>query len=382
MKAIRLGCVGVKFAFVLCATEFAYAGDAAPASGDKATSESEEEGGGDPSATGVPIEVATKAQKEVARKQLQLGIDLLDAGKFEQALDVLRMSHQRVASPNTRLMIARALSKLERNPEAYNELQLALGEAKALARGASKYEDTVEAAEAELAAVRAKVAFVHLDPGMQVSLQGQSVEPARWSQPIVLPAGKAELELRLANGQSRKQSLDLSAGQDLRVPLMLAEPPPDEAPASTPIEPVAITKQPIASDGVSRKTLAWASVGIAGVGAAGFLAFGFLNKNRFEELEEQCTDTSCPAALREEAETGRTYQTLANVGLGVGAVGLLSATYFFLTAGDASPKLEKGRTSRTAARRTSPFHVSKAKVDSNTPYIVVGTHSVTLTGRF
>jgi hypothetical protein len=378
--------VGVKFAVVLCAAQLAHAAESATAANDKAESESEEaepgEGNADPSAVGVPIELASKAQKEVARKQLQLGIDLLDAGKFAQALEVLRMSHQRVASPNTRLMIARALSKLERNPEAYAELQLALSEARMLARGASKYEDTVEAAEAELATVRGKVALVQLDLGMHVSMQGKPLEAERWSQPLVLPAGKTEFEFRLANGQTRKQSLELSAGQEVKVPLLLETTPSDVSPPPVAHEPSTINKQPIASDGVSRKTLAWASVGIAGVGLLGFATFGFLNKSRFEELEDQCTDTSCPVALREEAETGRTYQSLANVGLGVGAVGLLSATYFFLTASDARPKLEQGRATRTAKQRPSMFQVSKSKFDANAPYIVVGTHSVTLTGRF
>jgi hypothetical protein len=56
-----------------------------------------------------------------------------------------------------------------------------------------------------------------------------------------------------------------------------------------------------------------------------------LNKTQFEDIDDQCSNARCPADLRDDAETGRLYQTVANVSLGVGVVGLATGLYFLLS---------------------------------------------------
>ncbi|HEX2731160.1 MAG TPA: CDC27 family protein [Polyangiaceae bacterium] len=366
---------GVWLAAGICVLRPAHADDkpAAAKAPDEASAPSDADKP-DEEAMGVPIEVASKAQKEVARKQLQLGIDLLDAGKPADALQVLRMSYQRVESPNTRLMIARALEKLERYPEAYAELQQALSEAEPLARGASKYEDTVAALQSELEQVKAKVALVHLDLGMTLTAEGKPIEPERWGRVVVLPEGHTAFELKLANGQSRNVSTTLAGGKETTVALLLAAPANAEAaPAELAQPKPAVTSQE--QPGVSRKTLGWIGVGMAGVGAASFVTFGLLDKAKHERLSDECGNGVCPADLRDDAERGRTYQSLANVGIGVGVVGLITATYFFLSA-RSEPKLS-GSDSLRASAGTPSQHATQAS-----PQIVIGARSVAISGRF
>ena len=74
-------------------------------------------------------------------------------------------------------------------------------------------------------------------------------------------------------------------------------------------------------------------MGLAGLAA--FTIFGLVNNSKFSDLESECPNDRCPERLADGAEAGRTYQTLANVGLGVGLVGLGTAAVLLLT--DSSP---------------------------------------------
>lgn len=274
----------------------------------------------------VPIEVASDAQKQVARKQLQLGIDLFKAQKYDEALEMLRMSHEKVASPNTRLMIANTLVKLDQLVEAYRELQQVLEEAEPLALGESKYERTVEAARAVLKSLDSKLGFVQLRPGATISMDGDVLSGHPWSEPLPVLPGRRTFQLALDNGQQREVRVDVMAGQTVEVDLSLEPPTVEQVPPPEPAPPL----PPVERAAVSYEALAWSGVAVAAVGAASFAVFGALSSSRHQQLLDECAGTQCPASLREVAEEGRTYQTLANVGLGVGVVGLIGATTFFV----------------------------------------------------
>jgi hypothetical protein len=71
-------------------------------------------------------------------------------------------------------------------------------------------------------------------------------------------------------------------------------------------------------------------VGVVGLGA--FTVFGLMNNSKFDDIEKQCAGGSrCPDSLGSDAETGRSYQTFANVGLGVGVVGVATAVVLLIS---------------------------------------------------
>src|SRR4051794_11034742 len=67
------------------------------------------------------VHSAEKDQKAGAQKTYEAGTKLYDSKHFDEALAAFRASYQIVASPNSRLMIARCLRDLGRNAEAYRE---------------------------------------------------------------------------------------------------------------------------------------------------------------------------------------------------------------------------------------------------------------------
>src|ERR1700692_1298187 len=65
---------------------------------------------------------ATPVQREQASARFKTGKALMDQGKFDGALKELRASLDIVASPTTRLLVARCLVKMGKLVEGYAEL--------------------------------------------------------------------------------------------------------------------------------------------------------------------------------------------------------------------------------------------------------------------
>lgn len=68
-----------------------------------------------------------------------------------------------------------------------------------------------------------------------------------------------------------------------------------------------------------------AGYAVLGVGAAGVVTFviaGLAARSKHDQLVEACGDASCPDGSHQgDIDAGRTYQTVANVGLLVGVAG-------------------------------------------------------------
>jgi hypothetical protein len=288
---------------------------------------------------------ATPAALKAAQKSFESANAAYDARRFDEALKTFRASYDIVASPNSRLMIARSLRELGRVDEAYQEFEASLADARAAAtKDAKKYGKTVAAAEAEIVNLRQRVALVKVEiaeapPGTTVHVGDRTIDAGSLARPLVLPPGAAVISARAPSGESAEQKLELAAGteQTVRLTLSNATAPAVEAPPS-PTEPSARqqahTSVDTASGGAPLRTLGIVVGGIGVVGLAGFAIFGSLNNSKFDELESECTpDGTCPPERQDDIDSGRTYQTLANVGLIVGAVGVAVGTTLFVVGG-------------------------------------------------
>ena len=108
------------------------------------------------------FEDATAAQLRAAQKTFEAADELYDGEQFESAIATFRTSYGIVASPNTRLMIARAMQKLGDVRGAYAELESAVSLAEKAATKRKKYEPTLKAVREELAVLRGRVGFLDL----------------------------------------------------------------------------------------------------------------------------------------------------------------------------------------------------------------------------
>lgn len=298
-------------------------------------------------AAGVPIEKASKDQLKAAQRTFEAADGLFDAKRYKEAITAYRASNEIVASPNSRLMIARSLAALGQLDDAYYELVGAVNDAKSAAAADSKYAPTLKAAEAELAAMEPKVGRVELVladsvKGAKVNVGPRTIATLDLDEPVVVTPGNIVVVAALPDGRSVRKELSVAAGATAKVELDIPTDAP-AAPLAAPAErkPAASTQDaaPPAGKASSLRPVAYVAGGIGVAGLATFAIFGLMNKSKFDDLESSCTGGHCGPDRQDDIDAGRRYQTIATVGLAVGIIGVgTGATLFFLSGDKKAPE--------------------------------------------
>lgn len=281
---------------------------------------------------------------EKAQALFKKGSALYAAKKYALALQEFRASYAAVPSPNSRLYIARCLNEMGDHVEAYLEFEAVADEAGARAASEPRYAKTQEAAQAERDDVAKKIALVtitvsHPEFATALRVGGNDVPPERWGKPLPIRAGQVEIVLISTAGAPDTQTLTLVAGETKDISV-------DAAP--TPTGGGVTAEVTLGSSSSSSEVPPSPRAGLrpyayvaGGVGLAGFALFtvtGIMANSTYSDLSSSC-DGPCPPDRSDDVDAGKTQQTLANVGLIVGAVGIAAgATLFVLsvTGGEAS----------------------------------------------
>ena len=264
----------------------------------------------------------------------------IEAKDWERATRELRGSLESVNSPNARLELARALREWSKPAEAWAEYGRVIEDATKLAAKEERYSKTADAATGERAELEAKLAFValtvhHAPPNALLKAGGRPVPTAEWGAPIVVSPGAVDVVLADASGKElARKTVAASVGAKTAVELDGQPPPPPVAlvvPEETPVPspppaPMASTSAGSATILRSYAYLA-AGVGVAGMGA--FALFGVMSQSAYSDLQSAC-HPGCPADKRGEISSGRTDQTVANVGLAVGLAGVATGVGLFI----------------------------------------------------
>jgi hypothetical protein len=281
-------------------------------------------------AAGVDPSRATAVQREQAQARFAKGKKLLSQHKREQALTEFRASHEIVASPNTRLLVARCLLEMGRLVEAYAELGRTLAEAQELQKEDSRYSKTAESALDERHALAPKLGFASVtlhNAGLDTKLMvaEEEIRRAAWSEPVPLAPGTTEMRIETPGRPVVRKSITVAAGEtialtlDAGAPRLAAAPKPVSTPAF--VAP--------ASPSTGLRPFAYVAGGIGVLGLATFGIAGGMARSKYNQLDRECGGP-CPDAREDEIASGRTQQTIANVGLVVGLVGIASGVTLFV----------------------------------------------------
>jgi hypothetical protein len=322
---------------------------------------------------------ASAAQKREALQHFVAGKRAAKGKKWERAVSELRASLEIVNSPNARLVLSRALRDSGLLGDAWEEYGRTAADASKLAGREPQYTQTASAAVKERGEIEGRLAFltvslVNAPDGAALIVGGRAIPPEQWGAPISVAPGTVDVVVTDASGQEiARQTVGAAVGGKKFVSLdakghteTLAgapvAPAPGAAPAATtpaapPVVPPAAlpASAPASAESSSVDATADAAAHpgdrtglrpyayVAGrVGAAGLLAFGILgamDHSTYSDLQGAC-HPGCPADKQGEISTGRTEQTLANVGLVVGIMGVAAgATLFVLSI---PPKMTPG----------------------------------------
>jgi hypothetical protein len=264
-------------------------------------------------------------------KRFAEAVRLYKEGDAARALPLFEQLLAETDSPNANLYVGHCLVKLARYVEAYRAYSTTVSAT--VERNDSKYEPTKDAARAQLAALDLRVAklviaLAELPTGIQVTIDGEELDPGRIGTPVILEPGD-HVVVATAEGMTPvRRNAQVKAGETRTLALALrsreekSEPEPDTAPSATP-DPAARHR--------SLATLGWAGAGIGIAGVSVFAVAGLRAKSIHDALEESCGEQPCTdAAHHEDASQGKTMQTVANTGLLVGAVGAAAGTFLLL----------------------------------------------------
>jgi hypothetical protein len=284
-------------------------------------------------ADGVLPAEASPVQREQAQSRFLRGKDLMAKQSYDLALAEFRASHDIVASPNTRLEVARCLLAMGRLVDAYAELGRTSVEAKELEAEDNRYERAYQAATAERNELQPKLGFVTLTidnptDATRVVVGGEEIRRAAWTEPAPVVAGTTEIVVSTPGHADVTRSVTLAAGASTALTVDAQSGAPDaQAPA--------VTTQPPSIPPPHPNHLRTYAYVAGGVGAAGLLTFAILGAmahSDYSDLQSACGGGPCPASKSDEISSGKTKQTVANVGLAVGIAGAaVGATLFVIS---------------------------------------------------
>lgn len=284
-------------------------------------------------AGGVEPAKATPVQREQAQARFLKGRDLYNAKKYDAALAELSGSLDIVASPNTRLYVARCLRDMGRVVAAYAELGRTSVEAKELLRDDNRYEKAAQAATDERATLGKKLGFLdvrvaHAAPNTTLKVGNDEVRRGGWEEPIPVLPGTAVVIVETPSHAPIRQEIQIAVGQHQSVAIDAAAEAVAEAPAAGAAP--AATDAP-ETTGPTLRPYFYATAGLAVVGLTTFIVAGSLANSSYSKLKDACGSAPCPPGHTDDISSGKTQQTFANVGLAVFVIaGAASVTLFFV----------------------------------------------------
>jgi hypothetical protein len=295
-------------------------------------------------ADGVLLSEATPVQREQAQSRFRRGKELMDKGSYDEAVAEFRASHDIVASPNTRLELARCMRAAGRLVPAYAELGRTMVEAKELVGEDQRYQRAYDAAAAERAQLEPDLGFVILtienpSDGTRVVVGGEEIRRAAWSEPAPVVAGSTEIHVQTPGHADLSRSVTLAAGDKMPLTIDAQSAVPLEAPPPVvPVASVAAGPVPIAEHGPDLRPWAYVAGGVGVAGLGTLAIFGVLAQSSYDDLQTACRGALCPAAKHGEISSGKTDEVIANVGLTVGILGAVAGgVLFVLSLPKASP---------------------------------------------
>lgn len=269
-----------------------------------------------------------------AEAKFDKGLRLFKAGKMADALSIFREVAEGNGSPNARLYVGHCLQQLGKYVEAHKAFTAVVKQT--TQRGDTKYEPTREAALAQLGLLEPRIAKIvvslaDVPPGLAVALDGTALEEKELGSPIVVEPGTHKIEGTATDMAPVSRDVNVEAGESKTT--ILAFKKLDAAPPPAP-EPVAIKPEPSASKGFPMRTAGFVAGGVGVAGLTVFTVAGLMAKSTFQRMSDVCGAAGCsdPAQLS-DIDKGRSQQTLANVGLVVGLVGLSAGAVLVILGG-------------------------------------------------
>jgi hypothetical protein len=281
-----------------------------------------------------PGSSANKMESSDASARFANAQGLFKAEQFAEALPIFRDLAETTQSPNARLYVGHCLQRLGKNVDAYAAFAAVVKEINE--HPEPRYVPTREAAIKQLAVLNVRLARIvvsptDIPPAANITLDGKAIDQKDLGSSILVEPGSHRVEVSATGGAPMRREVSIDGGElktvtfsSKKVDEDLAAGAPTKA--SAPAAPSDIA----ADDGASMRT---AGLVVGGAGLAGLAVFtvtGLMLKTTVDDLEAQCPNGCSDADHLGQIDRAKALQTTANVGLGVGLVGIGAGTMLFV----------------------------------------------------
>jgi len=265
-----------------------------------------------------------------AREQFRQAISMEAAGDWAGALSLLREVAAVKMTPQVRYNMALCEEHLGRLVSALGEYQLAAADAQDA--GA---QDVLDVVGPRLESLKARIPKITVNRGPNaamaaVSLDGVALGGAMVGKEMPINPGPHQLEAKASGFKPFKSSFEIAEKETRTIEIVLEPAPAAAEPTATPTGPA-----PSVDKGTPAKTNLLPFI-VGGAGVASLVASGIfygLRSGTTSDLDDACGPNRdrCPANMQDTFDKGKTYNTLTNVTLGLGVVGVAAGAVLYFT---------------------------------------------------
>ena len=279
-------------------------------------------------------------ERAAARAAATEGVQLLEQGRYAEALDCLRRAEALVHAPTHLLYIARAQAKLGMLVEA-SETYVRI-QHEALAPDAPRaFVDAQATAAQEGRDIDAHLPTLLIRvegpaaPDAAVTMDGTPLPPAMIGMAVPANPGDHVVRATAKDGMRAEVRVRLTLDAHETATLALHAAPAPPPPVPVPVEAPLRRDTTATGGGRLRTTLAYASLGLGVAGLGVGTAFVVVNRSKRTDANGLCASGVCPLAdkpliqsLDQQADNA---STAAWIGYGVGAAALVAGAVLLMT---------------------------------------------------
>jgi hypothetical protein len=189
-----------------------------------------------------------------------------------------------------------------------------------------------DSATAERAELEPKLAFVTVSvenaaPDTKLKIAGEEIRRAAWGEQAPLMPGATDVVVETPGRSPVTKSVTVTAGHNTPMTIDAA----GEGGTTSSTATASADTAPEAPHGSKAKLRPWAYVA-GGVGVVGLVTFGIggaIAQSKFNDLKGSCSGP-CTPPRADEISAGKSAQTVANVGLVIGVIGVAAGVTLFV----------------------------------------------------
>jgi hypothetical protein len=275
-----------------------------------------------------PAHAQSDEQRSAARAAATEGLQALSEGRYKDALDLCTRAESLMHAPTHVLLIARAQVKLGHLVEA-QEAYIKVTRDALAPDAPHAFIDAQRSAAEEQAELAPRVPSLKVDvegatsEQTRVTLDGSPFAPALVGLAMPINPGTYTLAAKAPGLEASPVTVTVAEGAKQTVLLSLRglAPVVAETAPEAPAEPVSHGHGGVLAAG-------WTSLAVGVAGLAAGTVFVVLNRSELSDAEGFCPNNMCPPSkkgtIESDTSSASTDATLAWVGYGVGAVGVLA----------------------------------------------------------